>query len=174
MLTIKFRRVGKRHQPTYRLVVSERGSKLQGRHREDLGWYHPHLKTSGLKDDRIKYWLSVGAKPTSTIHNLLINKGLIDGKKIAVHSQSKKEPVVEAPAETVETPAAEATKGEAPVESAPEVVEATPQVKEGAPVESAPEVKEEVPAEGAEPEVKTEEPASNEVAEGKPAEEPKE
>lgn len=89
MLSIKLKRIGKKHQASYRVVVSERRSKLKGDYTEDLGWYNPRTKEAKLESDRIKYWMGVGAKLSDTMHNLLVKNGLLDAKKIAVHKKAK-------------------------------------------------------------------------------------
>ncbi len=81
MLAIKLQRIGKKHQPFYRLVVAEKKSKMIAPPVEDLGSYNPGTKKITLNSDRVKYWLGVGARPTSTSHNLLVTAGVIDGKK---------------------------------------------------------------------------------------------
>jgi small subunit ribosomal protein S16 len=61
---------------------------------ERLGSYHPKTKAVEIKADRVKYWISVGAKATGTVHNMLVTKGIISGKKINVlprKTQPKKE-----------------------------------------------------------------------------------
>lgn len=50
-------------------------------------------KEKNLKQDRIHYWLSVGAKSSETVHNLLVLEGIIKAKKIPVHKKSKKEKI---------------------------------------------------------------------------------
>lgn len=82
MLVIRLNRIGKKHQPSYRLVVSERRSKLGGPPAEDLGFYNPFTKATGFKQERVRYWLGVGAKPTVTVHNLLVKQGVLGGEKI--------------------------------------------------------------------------------------------
>ena len=89
MLSIKLKRIGKKHQASYRLVVSERRSKLKGDYTEDLGWYNPRTKEAKFMGERVKYWMSVGAKLSDTVHNLLVKNGQLDAKKIAVHKQPK-------------------------------------------------------------------------------------
>lgn len=89
MLMLKLKRVGKKHQASYRLVVDEKRSKLLGENIEDLGWYNPNTKKHELKKERILYWIKIGAQPSDTVHNLLIKVGIIEGKKIAVHKKSK-------------------------------------------------------------------------------------
>ncbi|PIT92031.1 MAG: 30S ribosomal protein S16 [Candidatus Harrisonbacteria bacterium CG10_big_fil_rev_8_21_14_0_10_42_17] len=90
MLAIKLRRIGKKHQPAYRVVVAEKLSKPKSLGVEDLGWVNTLQKKRELKSERIKYWLEKGAQPTDTVHNLLVSEGIIEGKKIPVHSQPEK------------------------------------------------------------------------------------
>lgn len=84
MLIIRFQRVGRKNDPAYRLVVTEKRSKPQSGGIELLGNYHPKTKETGLKNERILYWLSKGAKLSASAHNFLIKKGVIRGKKINV------------------------------------------------------------------------------------------
>lgn len=90
MLAIKLRPVGKKKQISYRVVVMEKKSKLQGKFIEDLGWYNPHTNTCSLKHDRITYWMHAGASPTDTVHNILIKEKVREGAKIPKHGTSKK------------------------------------------------------------------------------------
>lgn len=90
MLAIKLKRIGKKHQASFRVVVMEKRSKLQGRFLEDLGWANPRTDERQLNAERASYWMKVGAKPTDTAWNLLVKAGVVRGKKIAVHSKSKK------------------------------------------------------------------------------------
>jgi len=63
--------VGRRHQRSFRVIVQEARSKLRGKFKEDLGWYNPHTNQFELNQDRVLYWLRVGAKPTETVQQLL-------------------------------------------------------------------------------------------------------
>lgn len=90
MLMIRLQRRGKKHQATFRLVVGEKRSKLKGQQLEELGWYDITQNKSGFNKERILYWLSKGAKLSDTVNNILINAKIIEGKKIAVHKNSKK------------------------------------------------------------------------------------
>lgn len=83
MLMIRLQRVGKKKQPTYRLIVSEKTKDTHDTYVELLGSFNPHVKENGFlpKVDRIKYWLSVGAQPSDTVRNLLIAAGVMEGKK---------------------------------------------------------------------------------------------
>ena len=49
MLAIKLKRIGKKHQPSYRIVVAEKRSKLNGRYVEDLGWLNPGANELNIK-----------------------------------------------------------------------------------------------------------------------------
>ena len=76
--------MGRRNDPAFRLVVTEKRSKPKSGGVEFLGSYHPKTKQVVLKNDRILYWMSKGAKESDTVHNLLVAKGVIKGKKIDV------------------------------------------------------------------------------------------
>jgi small subunit ribosomal protein S16 len=91
MLVIRFLRVGKKNQPSFKIVVvDKRRSSKSGRFTEEVGFYNPVTKEKVLKGDRIKYWLSKGVQPSPTVHNLLIKEKILVGKKIPVHKKSKK------------------------------------------------------------------------------------
>lgn len=83
MLTIRLQRIGKRKNPTYRLIVSENGRDTQYNSLEILGSYNPIQtpKVLELKADRIKYWISMGAQTSNTVNNILVREGIIEGKK---------------------------------------------------------------------------------------------
>ena len=108
MLAIKLQRIGKQHQPSYRIVVQEKREKLNGPSVEDLGWLDPVANKSQVNAERVKHWISVGAQPTDTVHNLLVTLGVLSGKKRAVHRVKKEALAAEAPKAVAATPAAEA------------------------------------------------------------------
>ena len=89
MLTIRLSRIGKKKQPSYRLIISEKGRDPFGRALEILGSYNPFTKKLQAKADRINYWLSKGAGMSTSVNNLLVDKGIIKGEKIKV-SRGKK------------------------------------------------------------------------------------
>jgi len=92
MLRLRFHKVGKKHQPSYRLVVCPQRSKPQGKYIEEVGFYNPRSKETKLKAERILYWLKNGAQASVTVNNLLIKQGVIKGAKIkAWHQHPKKE-----------------------------------------------------------------------------------
>lgn len=91
MLSIKLKKIGKKHQPSFRIVVAERRSKLGGRYVEDIGWLNPLSKEFKINKERAEHWLSKGAKATDSIHNLLVKSGVISGQKRPVHKKKKVE-----------------------------------------------------------------------------------
>ncbi len=72
MVRIRLRRVGSAHQPHYRVVVADKESPRDGRFIEIVGSYNPrtHPGTIEFNEDRIFYWLSVGAQPTESVEKL--------------------------------------------------------------------------------------------------------
>lgn len=83
MLIIRLQRLGKKKQPTYRLIVSEKHKDTQAGSLEILGHYNPTVnpKIKEFKTERIKYWLQKGAQLSDTVHNLLLEAGIVEGKK---------------------------------------------------------------------------------------------
>lgn len=155
MLVIRLFRVGKKKQPFFKIVVTDkRNAPHGGRFVEEVGFLNPVTKEKALKVERIKHWLCKGAQPSATVYNLLIKEKILEGKKIPKHAKAKKKE--EKPAETKST--SEEKKPEKPVESAP----AEPPVEEK-PTEEKPtkekgeEKPVEEPAEPAPVEEKTEE-----------------
>lgn len=85
MLKIRLQRTGRINDPSFRIVVIEHTeSTKSGSIVERVGSYNPKTKERVLAADRIKYWLSVGAKASGTMHNMLISAGIITGKKVNV------------------------------------------------------------------------------------------
>lgn len=90
MLSIRLSRTGKKHQPSYRLIVSDKRKDPWGTYLENLGTYNPFKKIAQFKAERIKYWLSVGAKASSTVWNLLLDQKIVSGAKMKVTTGHKK------------------------------------------------------------------------------------
>lgn len=93
MLVIRYNRTGRRNKPFFRLVVQEKTIAPGGRHTEVVGSWDPHAKVAVLKEDRIRHWISVGAQPSDSVYNLLVTKGVIEGKKRAVKMPKKESTV---------------------------------------------------------------------------------
>lgn len=85
MITIRLTRVGKKNDPSFRVIVVESKRKPQpGNYLEMVGSYDPRTDRTELKADRIKHWMSMGAQVSDTVHNLLVSQKIIDAKKINV------------------------------------------------------------------------------------------
>src|SRR6185503_4191217 len=85
MLKIRLQRTGRINQPSYRIIVTEHTRPAKtGNFIEELGTYDPVSKVHTIKEERVKYWLSVGAKASGTMHNMLVRLGIVKGKKINV------------------------------------------------------------------------------------------
>jgi small subunit ribosomal protein S16 len=91
MLVIRFFRVGKKRQPSFKIVViDKRKPPRSGRFVEEVGFYNPLTKEKILRRERIKYWLSVGAKPSPTVFNLLVSEKILEDKKNPKHKAKEK------------------------------------------------------------------------------------
>ena len=111
-------RKGKKNQPFFKVVViDKRRSSKGGRAVEDLGYVDPLKKRKNLKKERILYWISKGAQPSDSIHNLLVSEKIIDAKKIHVSRLSKK--AKEAAAKAVAEKAAAVAPAVTPIAEAP-------------------------------------------------------
>ncbi len=107
MLKIRLQRVGRKHEPAFRLVLTDsENSSKSGKFKEILGSYDPRKTGESLDGERIKYWLSKGVSPTPGIYNLLIEKGIISGDKIHVSRSAKMVEAGPAPEATPEVPEA--------------------------------------------------------------------
>jgi len=116
MLVLRLKPIGKTKQVSFRLVVAERRSKLDGRFIEDLGFYNPKTKKFLFKTEKIKERLDQGAQTSDTVHNLLVKAGIIEGPKRTIKiKKSKKEKKAESAPE-----AKKESKKEAVAEAAPE------------------------------------------------------
>jgi small subunit ribosomal protein S16 len=80
MLRIRLSRIGKKKQPSYRVVVADIESKRDGRIVERIGTYRPLVNPAeySVDEDRALYWLSVGAQPTDAVRRLLESQGTYD------------------------------------------------------------------------------------------------
>ncbi len=81
---IRLARMGTIKRPFYRIVAIDSRDKRDGEYLENLGIYHP-LETEGeaagtsktvIKEERIKFWLKNGAKPSHTVKVILNKKGI--------------------------------------------------------------------------------------------------
>ncbi|UYV13253.1 MAG: 30S ribosomal protein S16 [Phycisphaera sp.] len=84
MVRIRMQRLGRTHRPFYRIAAAEKRVKRDGKVLENLGWYNPIEKDPEkqlmLHEERIQYWLSVGAQPSDTMMDILGNRELLTPK----------------------------------------------------------------------------------------------
>lgn len=101
---IRLRRVGRKKNPMYRIVVADSKSPRDGRFIEVIGQYHPRQSEGGLsiKSDRANHWLNVGAQPSDTVRSLLRRAGILKARheaRLASKLQASAVPVAESGAE---------------------------------------------------------------------------
>lgn len=90
MLQIRLLRFGKKHKPSFRLILVEKGRR-PGKYLENLGFYSPGGKKHKLEAEKIKNWTGKGAQLTPTVHNILVEAKIIEGPKVKINiSKSKK------------------------------------------------------------------------------------
>ena len=125
---IRLQRTGRKHEPTFRVVLTDhKNGPKSGKYLENLGWYDTRIKNKldQMDVEKIKYWMTKGAKTSLTLHNYLVTNKVISGKKLNAlprKSPIKKEEVKEAaapstPAPTAEVPVAsiEITNNQTPI-----------------------------------------------------------
>ncbi len=126
MLTLRLQRTGSRNRPSFRIVLAESYRAAGKKAIEVLGHYNPGNKAFGIKDqERLNYWIGQHVAMSPTVHNLLVEKKILDSKKVKAWKPKKKEggepaaTAAPAPAASTEAPAVEATTPEAPAAAAP-------------------------------------------------------
>jgi len=82
---LRLRRMGKKKQPTYRVVVADARSPRDGRIIESIGRYDPRQEPSlvEIDMDRARYWLGTGAIPTERVQKLLEITGTVEAPKVS-------------------------------------------------------------------------------------------
>jgi small subunit ribosomal protein S16 len=104
MVKIRLRRVGRKKQPYYRIVIADSRSPRDGRFVEIIGQYRPRQADGlNLQIERANYWLDCGAQPTDTVRSLLRRAGVLKTRheaRLARKLQSGAVPVGEAGGET--------------------------------------------------------------------------
>lgn len=168
MLIIRLQRVGKKNEPTFRIVLTDsKNGPKSGKFLEILGSYDARDKNESKVDaDRVKELIANGAQVSDTVRNFLITKGVIEGDKVNV--LPKKTPIVK----ESEEGEGESKEADAPTTEDNEEKPAEEPKEEPAPADdSAEEKTEEKPEESKEetPEPKKEEekPETDEASEEK-------
>ncbi len=77
---MRLKRLGRKNRSFYRICVFDHRTRRDGRAIEELGHYDPQIadedKKYSLNRERIGYWLSHGARPTTTVMSILLNQGV--------------------------------------------------------------------------------------------------
>lgn len=85
MLKIRLTRVGRKHDPSFRMVVTDSKKAPQsGAYLENLGFCDFRKDRFQLKPERINYWISQGAQVSDTAYNILVSQKITKGKKRSV------------------------------------------------------------------------------------------
>ena len=116
MLMMRLQRVGRKNDPSYRIVVTDkRTGPKSNKHVALLGSYNPKMNHVQIDGEAAKTWLSNGVQPSDTVHNILVSQGLLDKPK--VNALPKKAPIIDEAAEAAkkEAEAAEEEDAEAEV-----------------------------------------------------------
>lgn len=126
MLIIRLQRVGRTHEPSFRIVLTDsKNGPKSGKAVEVLGSYDARKGkgSNHIDGEKVKYWISKGAKLSDTIHNFLVDQKVISGKKINVLPKNKiinaKKAKEAAAAAEVAAKAPKPAPEAAPVEPAP-------------------------------------------------------
>lgn len=155
---IRLQRIGRKNDPSFRMLVLEKTSSPKaGTYTAQVGTYNPRTKAFTVDIEAVKGWMAKGAQLSPSLSNLLISKGLIEGKKQAVIAKSELEKNVakraaeEAAAKEAKEAAVAKAKADAEAEAARQAEAAAAPVVEEAPVAETPAVEEapvvEAPAE---------------------------
>ena len=158
-VSLRLSRGGSKKRPYYKIVVANSRAPRDGKYLEQVGTYNPLLAKDDanrvrLVEDRVKYWLGVGAQPTDRVARMLDKAGIKEraatvnpskgepGKKAKERAEEKAEKIREA-----EEAAREAAEAAAAAAAAPAVEEA-PAAEEAAAEEAPAEAAAEEQAEG--------------------------
>lgn len=85
--------MGRKKLPIWAVVAADVRAPRDGRYIEDLGRYCPLEEPARveLKEDRVLYWLEVGAQPTETVRSLLSKQGILLGLHLRRKGKSAEE-----------------------------------------------------------------------------------
>jgi small subunit ribosomal protein S16 len=159
---IRLMRMGKKKQPTYRVVVADGRSPRDGRYIEILGQYRPREEPSffSVDDEKVLGWLRQGAQPSDQVHRLLVGAGIWERYESERTTESRAVRTAKAQAKGAEAAKADRdAKAKADAEAEAAAAKAAAESEAAAPEASA----EEAPADEA--------PAEDAPGEDAPAEE---
>lgn len=92
MVKIRLTKVGRKHDPSYRIVITPLREKRDSKAIEYVGTYSPIRKETVVNKERVEYWLSVGAQPSDTVRNILIREKILSAPVAKSKKQFSKTP----------------------------------------------------------------------------------
>ena len=94
MLMMRLQRVGRKNDPSFRIVVTDKRTGVKSdKHIDRLGSYNPKMNHVQIDGEKAKEWLAKGVQPSDTLHNILVSQKIIEGKKKNV--LPKKSPIID-------------------------------------------------------------------------------
>lgn len=82
MVRIRLTKVGRKHSPAFRVVITPQREKRDSKVIEQIGTYSALTKEVSIDKERAEYWLSVGAQPSETVERLLIAQKILKAPKV--------------------------------------------------------------------------------------------
>ncbi|HOI60019.1 MAG TPA: 30S ribosomal protein S16 [Candidatus Pacearchaeota archaeon] len=124
MLVIRLQRIGKKNHPAYKVIVTDkRNAAKAGVPVEQIGFVNTLTKERSINKERALHWLSVGAKASQTVWNVLVAEGIVKGDKEKIRINPVKNP---------EKRASQKQKKEVPVQTEEKPAEVVEETKEAA------------------------------------------
>ena len=94
MLMMRLQRVGRKNDPSFRIVVTDKRTGVKSdKHVDRLGSYNPKMNHVQIDAAKAKEWLAKGVQPSDTLHNILVSQKVIEGKKKNV--LPRKSPIID-------------------------------------------------------------------------------
>ncbi len=129
MLKIRLQRIGRRNNPSYRIVaVDSRSAAKKGNPVALLGTCDTIRKKTTIDKDRVLYWMSQGAQVSDTVHNILITNNVLEGRKR--NALPKKHPIASATEEQQPTAPSDETAAQEDAPAPEEQKDVTPAAEE--------------------------------------------
>ena len=120
MVRIRMQRTGRKNRPFYRIQVLDKRVRRDGAAIEQVGWFNPlerdAAKALNLNEERLKYWLSVGAQPSDTIRDMLAKRNLVQTGPWEAERARQRKLVEDRKAAAAAAPAEGEKKKEAPAQ----------------------------------------------------------
>lgn len=146
MLMMRLQRVGRKNNPTYRIVVVDKRTSGKSNKNVDLiGSYEPKQGVVSINKEKATHWLGHGVQPSDTVYNMLVSNKIIEGKK--KNALPKKSPIIDEAKLKAEAEAKAKAEAEAKAKAEADAKAAEAAAKaEETPAEEVTETKEEVTA----------------------------